>query len=68
LLSRADATVFVGRVGLATIPAVRRVREILARQARAHVLGVVANDVPAKELERRFADYYGATAAVARPD
>jgi len=68
LLSRADATVLVCRVGVATIPAAGRVTEILARQPRVDVLGVVANDVPAKEFERRFAGYYGTAAPAAGPD
>jgi Mrp family chromosome partitioning ATPase/capsular polysaccharide biosynthesis protein len=68
LLSRADGTLVVCRVGLATIPAARRVSEILARQPRAHVLGVVANDAPAKEFERRFAGYYGTASPAAGPD
>jgi Mrp family chromosome partitioning ATPase/capsular polysaccharide biosynthesis protein len=59
LLSLADATILVCRVGLATVPAVRRVTEILQRQPRANILGVVANDVPTEEFERRYADYYG---------
>jgi hypothetical protein len=59
LLSRADATVLVCRVGLATVPAVRRVTEMLARHPRSTILGVVANDVPTKEFERRYASYYG---------
>jgi Mrp family chromosome partitioning ATPase/capsular polysaccharide biosynthesis protein len=68
LLSRADGTLVVCRVGLATIPAVRRVSEILALQAGARVLGVIANDVPAKEFERRHAGYYGTAAPAAGPD
>jgi Mrp family chromosome partitioning ATPase len=62
LLSRADATILVARVGLATVPVVRRVTEILQRHPRANILGVVANDVPAKEFERRYAGYYGTAA------
>jgi Mrp family chromosome partitioning ATPase/capsular polysaccharide biosynthesis protein len=59
LLSRAEATILVCRVGLATIPAVRRVSEILERHPRSNILGVVANDVPTKEFEHRYAGYYG---------
>jgi Mrp family chromosome partitioning ATPase len=62
LLSMADATVLVCRVGLAMAPAVRRVTEILQRHPRANILGVVANDVPTKEFERRYAGYYGTAA------
>jgi tyrosine-protein kinase len=62
LLSRADATILVCRVGLATIPAVRRVTEMLGRHPSSTILGVVANDVPAKEFERRYARYYGTAA------
>ena len=62
LLSRADATILVCRVGHAKVPAVRRVTEILKRHPRANLLGVVANDVPPKEFERRYASYYGTTA------
>jgi non-specific protein-tyrosine kinase len=68
LLSRAEATVLVCRVGLATVPAVRRVDAILARHPKSQVLGVVANDVPAKEFERRFATYYGTAAATTGPN
>jgi Mrp family chromosome partitioning ATPase/capsular polysaccharide biosynthesis protein len=67
LLSRTDATILSCRVGVATVPAARRVTELLARHPRSRVLGVVANDVPAKEFERRFAGYYGTGAAPARP-
>jgi tyrosine-protein kinase Etk/Wzc len=62
LLSMADATILVCRAGLATVPAVRRVTEILQRHPRANILGVVANDVPTKEFERRYAGYYGTAA------
>jgi len=62
LLSMADATILVCRIGIATVPAVRRVTEILQRHPRSSVLGVVANDIPTKEFERRYAGYYGTTA------
>jgi Mrp family chromosome partitioning ATPase len=62
LLAMADATILVCRVGLATVPAVRRVTEILQRHTRANILGVVANDVPTREFERRYAGYYGTAA------
>ncbi len=62
LLSMADATILVCRVRLATVPAVRRVTEILQRHPRSNILGVVANDVPTKEFERRYAGYYGTAA------
>ena len=62
LLSMADATILVCRIGIATVPAVRRVTEILQRHPRSSVLGVVANDIPTKEFERRYAGYYGTAA------
>lgn len=61
LFSRVDATILVGRVGLATDQAGRRIADIMERHPSANVLGVVANDVPASEFERRYAGYYGTT-------
>jgi capsular exopolysaccharide synthesis family protein len=59
LLSRAEATILVCRIGHATAPAISRVKDILERHPKSNVLGVVANDVPTKEFERRYAGYYG---------
>jgi Mrp family chromosome partitioning ATPase len=62
LLARADATILVARVGQVTVPAVRRVTEILRRHPRMNVLGVVANDVSSKEFKRLAAGYFGTAA------
>jgi succinoglycan biosynthesis transport protein ExoP len=60
LLSIADGTILVTRLGRVTRDSARRTTELLNRVPDARILGIVANDVPARDLTSGYGyGFYG---------
>jgi Mrp family chromosome partitioning ATPase len=58
LLSATDGTIVVGRTGITTSTAARRLLELIARVPDADVLGVAVNDVTNEAFPGGYS-YYG---------